>query len=484
MILSLQLSRARAAGKLTELLLSENPDAGLVLRVQLLDPAQLVALGCPSCKTLVADDEHGDAGIHFVDGCASEVLDERAGILSPEGRQLAGEDDQLASKRSGAPITHHVEHSSSVWHQSIAASVFQGPSWPAQGWSDAAPKMLENGDDVNIRGGQSNARLTVILAGDIGGTKTLLGVFDPTPARPRPLHVRAFPTPAFEGLVDIIREFAADPASGNMALSGACFGVAGPVLGTSARLTNVPFVIDTIDVSRTFAIPHVRLLNDLESMAYSVPVLDAAELHILQVGEPIRGGNLALIAAGTGLGEALIHNVGRRLIPSATEAGHSDWAARNERDIAVLRFLLASYGRAEVEHVISGLGLPNLHRALHRVPCAAGINPDDPDAPAALTSAALDRRCASCMEALEVFVEAYGAEAGNLALRSVATGGVYVGGGIAPKILPALTNGRFIRAFLDKGPMRALVERMPVKVILNAEAGLLGAAVAAAELGA
>jgi glucokinase len=321
----------------------------------------------------------------------------------------------------------------------------------------------------------------MILAGDIGGTKTLLGLFDPTPARPRPVDVRAFATPAFNGLVDMIREFWAGriPAPG---LSGACFGVAGPVLGSSARLTNVEFMIDAIEVSRTFQIPHVRLLNDLESMAYSVPVLEPPELHVLQTGEAIRGGNLALIAAGTGLGEALIHNVSGRLIPSATEAGHSDWAARTERDIGVLQFLTNRYGRAEVEYVVSGIGLPNLHRAVHRSPCAAGINPDDPGAPAALTTAAMERRCPACMEAMEIFVDAYGAEAGNLALRTVATAGVYVGGGIAPKILPALTDGRFLRAFHDKGRMRTLVERMPVKVILNAEAGLLGAAVAAAEL--
>jgi glucokinase len=323
----------------------------------------------------------------------------------------------------------------------------------------------------------------VILAGDIGGTKALLGLFDPTPTRPRPLHVRAFPTPSFHSLGEVIEAFAAESAAGQTALSGACFGVAGPVVGTTARLTNVPFIIDSLSISRTFSIPHVRLLNDLESMAYSVTVLSASEVHVLQAGEPVRGGNLGLIAAGTGLGEALIHNVGGRLIPSATEAGHADWAARTERDIEVLRFLVRLHGRAEVEHVVSGIGLPNLHRATHREPCVAGIDPDDANAPAAMTTAAFERRCASCLEALEIFVDAYGAEAGNLALRSVATGGIYIGGGIAPKILPALVDGRFLEAFRDKGPMRPLVERMPVNVVLNPEAGLLGAAVAAAELG-
>ncbi len=323
----------------------------------------------------------------------------------------------------------------------------------------------------------------MILAGDIGGTKTLLGLFDPRPARPRPIHVRTFPTPQFAGLTQMVDAFVSDDAVRHVPLSAACFGVAGPVLGATAELTNVPFAIDALEVSQTFHIPHVKLLNDLEAMAYAVTALEGEEVHVLQHGEAIRGGNMALIAAGTGLGQALLHHVGGRFVPSPSEAGHADWAPRTERDITVLRLLIAQSGRAEVEDVVSGRGLPNLHRAMHRGPCAAGIDPDSADAPAALTSAALERRCAGCMEALEVFVDAYGAEAGNAVLRSVATGGLFIGGGIAPKILPALTDGRFMRAFHDKGAMRRLVEGVPVKVILNAESGLLGAALFAAEFG-
>jgi glucokinase len=280
----------------------------------------------------------------------------------------------------------------------------------------------------------------------------------------------------------MVREFTSDEKVRNTAISAACFGVAGPVLGSTAALTNVPFAIDAFEVSRTFSIPKVKLLNDLEAMAYSVRVLEGNELHVLQQGEAIRGGNMALIAAGTGLGQALLHNVGGRFVPSPTEAGHADWAARSERDIAVLRHLIERNGRAEVEDVVSGRGLPNLHRATHSKACEAGIDPDDPDAPAALTAAALERRCSECVAALEIFVEAYGAETGNAALRSVATAGVFIGGGIAPKILSALTDGRFMKALRDKGAMRGLVENVPVKIILNAEAGLLGAAVHAADL--
>lgn len=321
----------------------------------------------------------------------------------------------------------------------------------------------------------------MILAGDIGGTKTLLGLFETRTARPRAVHVRSFETTAYAGLTEMIEAFTTDEAAGRT-LAAACFGVAGPILGDTAELTNVPFSIDAVDVARRFAIARVKLLNDLEAMAYAVPVLEGDELHVLQHGDAIRGGNMALIAAGTGLGQALLHNVGGRFVPSPTEAGHADWAPRTERDLIVFRHLVARYGRAEVEHVISGKGLPNVHRATHTGACDAGIDPDDPGAPAALTGAALERRCASCVEALEIFVDAYGAEAGNAALRSVATAGLFIGGGIAPKILPALTDGRFLAAFRDKGAMRPLVEDVPVKIILNPEAGLLGAAVHAADL--
>jgi glucokinase len=321
--------------------------------------------------------------------------------------------------------------------------------------------------------------VNMILAGDVGGTKTLVGLFDRQSSRPRPLVVRQFSTLEHPGLLSLVEAFMSDAALEGRTPRSACFGVAGPVLGDTAELTNVPFRIDARAIARAFMIPRVRLLNDLEAMAYAVPVLDATELHVLQAGMPREGGNMALIAAGTGLGQAVLHQVNGRFVASPTEAGHADWAARTERDILVLRAVSERHGRTEVEDVVSGRGLANLHPLTHRGDCLAVADADDPDAPAAISQAALERRCRGCMEALDLFVEAYGAEAGNLALRSVATGGLYVGGGIAPKILPALTDGRFIRAFQDKGQFRALLSNIPVSVILNAEAGLLGAAVAA-----
>lgn len=322
----------------------------------------------------------------------------------------------------------------------------------------------------------------MILAGDIGGTKSTLGLFQAGPsARPTPVWVRSFATTAFPGLVEMLSTFAADPAVHGAAVSVACFGVAGPVFQDSATLTNVPWRIHAPEVARAFDIGRVALLNDLEAMAHAVPVLEPDEQHEVQRGEPAVGGNAAVIAAGTGLGQALLHFVNGRFVPVASEGGHADWAARSERDILVWRDLTQRYGRAEVEHVISGPGLLNLFRVTHTGPCLAVEDETSPAAPAAITHAALARRCHGCVDTLQLFVDALGAEAGNLALRTMATGGLFIGGGIAPKILPALCDGRFLRAFIDKGAMQPLLERVPVQVILNQSAGLLGAAVFAAE---
>lgn len=323
----------------------------------------------------------------------------------------------------------------------------------------------------------------MILAGDIGGTKSYLGLFETSSTvRPTPVVVQWFATPAFSGLVEMLSAFAEDPRVRGTTVQTAAFGVAGPVLGEEATLTNVPWRIHAAEVARAFRIERVALLNDLEAMAHAVPVMEPQELHDLQTGAPATRGNLAVIAAGTGLGQAFLHVVDGRFVPVASEAGHADWAARSERDIAVWRDLTHRYGRAEVEHVLSGPGLVNLFRITHAGPCLAVEDDTRPDTPAAISAAAMQRRCHGCVEALQLFVDALGAEAGNLALRTMATGGVYVGGGIAPKILPALHDGRFLRAFLDKGAMRPLLEQMPVRVILNQDAGLLGAAVFASGL--
>jgi len=323
--------------------------------------------------------------------------------------------------------------------------------------------------------------MRMLIAADIGGTKTLLGLFEATAPRPRRLAVQVFGTLDYDDLPSMIAGFLGRESVDASKIDSACFGVAGPVFDEAATLTNVPWKVDARSVKARFPFSRVMLLNDLQAMAYAVPVLDPSEVHVLQEGTPLESGNIAVIAAGTGLGEALLHNVGGRFVPSPSEAGHADFAARTEREIALLRDLVVRYGRADVERVVSGPGIVNVYRIAHQERCVAGIDITDPEAPRAISSAALERRCAGCVETLAMFVEAYGAEAGNLAIRVVSTGGVFVGGGIAPKILPALANGTFIRAFRAKAPLEAMLSAIPVKVILNAEAGLLGAAVFASK---
>jgi len=317
----------------------------------------------------------------------------------------------------------------------------------------------------------------MLIAGDIGGTKTLIGLFEPAAPRPRPVTVRTFTTLDYAELSAIVAEFIGALPETHRSIDRACFGVAGPVIDNTATLTNVPWKVEASGLADRFDFQRVDLLNDLQAMAYGVTVLETAEVHVVQQGEAVRNGNVGLIAAGTGIGMAMLHRIDGQLVPAASEGGHADFAARTEREIDVLRWLIARHGRAEVESVVSGLGLLNIHRVTHSEPCPAVADLGRPDAAAAITNAALRHQCSGCVETLDIFVEAYGAEAGNLVLRTVSTAGLFVGGGIAPKILPALTDGRFMRAFRNKPPFEALLAAVPVKVILNDQTGLLGAAV-------
>jgi glucokinase len=226
------------------------------------------------------------------------------------------------------------------------------------------------------------------------------------------------------------------------------------------------------------------LLNDLEATSLGLEALEPRDLVTLQEGRPDPEGSIAVIAAGTGLGEAALHRVDGRLVPAPSEAGHADFAARSVREWALARMLTVLYGRATVEHVLSGPGLVNLHRFTHDgngCPAVDGVAQSDQ--PAGITASAIEERCARCVEALAMFISIYGAEAGNLALRTLATAGLYVGGGIVRHILPAIQrDDTFMKAFLAKPPMNALVLRIPVKLILNADTGILGAAVHAQSL--
>jgi glucokinase len=335
----------------------------------------------------------------------------------------------------------------------------------------------------------------MLLAGDIGGTKTLLGLFGAAPDRPSAVEVGEFATLDYDGLVPMIREFLKARGIEGRRIAAATFGVAGAITDQVARLTNVPWLVDAAEITGGASLRHVHILNDLEAMAFAVPVLAPNELAVLQHGVAQSGGNAAVIAAGTGLGEAMLHNIDGHFIPGASEGGHADWGARTRREIEMLDVLTRMYGRVSVEHVVSGPGLVNVYQFTHdsfgtstgfysttaRLPerlCeGVGKAGDLAELPARITKSAMDGRCELCAEALDLFIAAYGAEAGNLALRTVATAGVYVGGGIAPKILPALEGGTFLDAFRAKEPLADFVATIPVAVILNPEAGLVGAAV-------
>jgi len=322
----------------------------------------------------------------------------------------------------------------------------------------------------------------MILAGDLGGTKTHLGLFERASRRPRPLVAREYPTREFDSFSAILDTFARNVGE-PLEIEAAAVGVAGPIVDQHARLTNILWEVSATDIGRHLKVRRVALLNDLEAMAASVAVLDGDEVVVLQRGEPTTTGNAAVIAAGTGLGQAYLHRVNGRLLPVASEGGHADFAPRTDREFELAKMLRDLYGRAEIEQVLSGPGLVNIYRLTHTGRSCESIEGVPPaDQPAAISNAALSKRCGHCREALDIFVEAYGAEAGNLGLRGVATAGIYVGGGIAPKILPALQNGRFIQAFRAKAPMADLVAAMPVTVIVKHDAGLLGAAIAAQQL--
>ncbi len=339
----------------------------------------------------------------------------------------------------------------------------------------------------------------MLLAGDIGGTKTLLGIFAPSPERPRAIEVGEFVTLDYDSLEPMVREFLQAQNIEPRRIDAVCFGVAGAVTEQVARLTNVPWLVDGPAFAQAFGFKRLRVLNDLEALAYGVPVLEPSELRSLQVGVPLPEGNAAVIAAGTGLGEALLHNVDGRFIPAASEAGHADFAARTPREMEMVLALSRIFGRVGVELVISGPGLVNIYQFTHdafgsgptitpnsiapaRLCEGVGPSKDPSDLPARISRAAFERRCDRCVDAFDIFLGAYGAEAGNIALRCVATAGVYIGGGIAPKILPSLESGAFMDAFRDKEPMAHLVAAIPVSVILNPDAGLIGASAHAQQI--
>jgi glucokinase len=318
----------------------------------------------------------------------------------------------------------------------------------------------------------------MILAGDVGGTKVHLAVYDFTNGKLTHTRDERYAAKEYNGLAEIVKEFL-----GADKVSSACFGVPGPVRDGRLRLTNLPWTLDSRELSLGLDIPHVFLINDLEANGYGIAELTADQIFTLSEGDASQVGNRALIAAGTGLGEGLLTWNGRHHIPYPSEGGHGDYAPRNEDEIDLLRFLQRKYnGRISFERVISGMGMTNIYEFLRD---AKGIEEPAwlaekiasvPDANAVITEMGLAAKSELCAKTLDMFVSAYGAESGNLALKVLSVGGLYVGGGIAPRILEKLKDGTFIKAFTDKGRLSQLLINMPVRVILESRAALMGAA--------
>lgn len=330
--------------------------------------------------------------------------------------------------------------------------------------------------------------MATVLAGDIGGTKTHLGLYRATGGTLALVRDRTYPTRDFRSLEEVMADF----LGGARSIDAACFGVPGPVIGAMARPVNVPWTIEERALARALGVPGARLINDLEATAYGMLYLKENEIAVLQGGEaPAARAPIAVIAAGTGLGEsALIPIEGGRWRSVATEGGHVDFAPRGPLQVGLLEFLEREFDHVSYERVLSGAGLVDIYRFLraHATEAEpawlAGELAHAHDAAAVISEAALARRDPRCVEALEMFVAIYGAEAANLALKYLALGGVYLGGGIAPKILPMLAaaEGGFMRAFLAKGRLAEVLSKIPVRVALNDAAALIGAAHCAMEM--
>lgn len=326
--------------------------------------------------------------------------------------------------------------------------------------------------------------METFLAGDIGGTSARLAIAAVEGDRVTIRHETFFPSRDYATFEEVLKAFLEGIASVPL---HAAIGIAGPVRGRRVQTTNLPWHIDADALQRRFGFLRCALLNDLEALAGSLPALAQQDLLTLQAGASDACGNRAVIAAGTGLGEAGLYWDGRRHQSYATEGGHASFSPGDELDAALLQYLRQKHGHVSWERVVSGMGVLNLHQFLRlhrRTPAPQWLAEQmaEGDAAAAIAAAALEERDGICVETLDWFVRLYGAEAGNLALKTMSRGGIYLGGGIAPKLLPLLQDGAFLAAFLDKGRMRPLLEAMPVRVILNQRSALLGAALHAARL--
>jgi glucokinase len=331
------------------------------------------------------------------------------------------------------------------------------------------------------------ARNDLVLAGDVGGTKTHLAFFSWRADKLKSEFEKTFSSKEYSGLEPLLREFLAEIPlpEGEGRVRAACIGIAGPVVEGKVKTPNLPWLVDAANVADALSLPSISLLNDLEAAAYGIFTLESSEFLCLNKGAARRPGNKALIAAGTGLGETILYDDGDNYYPLASEGGHADFAPRDEAEIELLRYLIPKFGHVSYERVLSGPGISNIYSYLKdsgrdepswfREKISASSDPS-----ALISQSALAGEPEICVRAIDMFIAVYGGEAGNLALRGKAIGGIYIGGGIAPKIQPKLRDGTFMRAFVDKGRYKEFVSSIPVYVILNDKAALRGAAYYAA----
>jgi glucokinase len=320
----------------------------------------------------------------------------------------------------------------------------------------------------------------LLLAGDIGGTKSNLAILSVNGDKLSIKRNHRFPSAEYPSLSAIIQEFLQDEKGH---IPAACFGVPGPVRYGRAKPTNLNWGVDAAEIEGEFCIPQVSILNDLEANAYGISELDSEDLSVIQEGPAEPGGNRCVVSPGTGLGEGGLFWDGKRKKYRvwACEGGHADFAPRNEVEIALLEYLLEEHGHISWERVVSGMGLENIYRFLRdtgrerELPEVASEM--ETQKPGLVISQYADSgKCQLCVRTIEIFVSAFGAEAGNMALKTMATGGVYLGGGIPGKLLNSARRAAFIQAFNEKGRLSGLMKTMPVKIVLNDQAALLGAA--------
>lgn len=317
-----------------------------------------------------------------------------------------------------------------------------------------------------------------LLAGDIGGTKTLLRLEALTPTGSVLCHEQEYASAQYPHLTPMVKQFLQE-ADSELPVA-ACFAIAGPVQDDRSVVTNLSWQLDARQMEIDLDIPQIRLINDFAAVGYGILALQPDDVVILQQGSVFPHAPMAVLGAGTGLGEALLVWQQDRYIVMPTEGGHADFAARTELEIGLLQFLQQRYGRVSVERVVSGQGIYRIYEYLRSIPYAppsptveAQLQQDDPSA--VVARHALEATDKMCEKALDLFIAAYGAEAGNLALKSLPYGGLYLAGGVGAKVLPKMQDDLFLESFLDKGRMRSLLEGIQISLILNSKVGLLGA---------